>query len=298
MALARRLTSLGRAARSEASVKVRQPLTRALVFLPAGAPEILRDIVADELNVDEIDTADELSEVIQFELVPNFSTLGPRLKDRGKHLKPALAKLDGAAAAAALEEGRSITIDLGGEPVELSPDDVALRVRGQQGFAVSREGGEVVALDLTLDEGLRKRGLAREVVRQVQDLRKTSGLEVSDRIRLHLVGLEAIAEHFDFIAREVLATEIVTEPGEGDGTLLEVDDDLLTEPAPRLDLKGGGRRVARGTTCGLSSRRRALCSARTSSAARSLSSRWAMRWRSIPSMCAATAGRGRRAPRA
>ena len=82
MALARRLTSLGRAARSEASVKVRQPLARALVFLPADAPDILRDIVADELNVDEIDTADELSEVISFELVPNFRTLGPRLGER------------------------------------------------------------------------------------------------------------------------------------------------------------------------------------------------------------------------
>ena len=81
MALARRLTSLGRAARGEASVKVRQPLKRALVFLPAGSPEILRDIVADELNVDEVDTADELSEVIQFELKPNFKTLGSRLKD-------------------------------------------------------------------------------------------------------------------------------------------------------------------------------------------------------------------------
>ena len=77
---------------------------------------------------------------------------------------------------------------LGGEPVELTPEDVQLRVRGQQGFAVSREGGEVVALDLDLDDGLRQRGLARDVVRLVQDLRKTSGLEVSDRIRLHLVG--------------------------------------------------------------------------------------------------------------
>ena len=215
MALARRLTSLGRAARSEAAVKVRQPLKRALVFLPADAPEILRDIVADELNVDEIDTADELSEVIQFELVPNFSTLGPRLKDRVKDLRPALAELDGAAAAEALEEGRSVTVTLDGEPLALSPDDLQLRVRGQQGFAVSREGGEVVALDLTLDESLRKRGLAREVVRLVQDLRKTSGLDVSDRILLHVEGLDAIAEHFDFIAREVLATEIVSDPGPG-----------------------------------------------------------------------------------
>ncbi len=190
MALARRLTSLGRAARSEASVKVRQPLRRALVFLPAGSPEILRDIVADELNVDEVDTADELSEVIQFELKANFKTLGSRLKDLVQEVEPALAALDTSAAAAALEEGRSVTVVLGGEPVELSPEDVVLRVRGQQGFAVSREGGEVVALDLNLDEGLRKRGLSRDVVRLLQDLRKASGLEVSDRIRVHVVGLD------------------------------------------------------------------------------------------------------------
>jgi isoleucyl-tRNA synthetase len=231
MALARRLTSLGRAARSEASVKVRQPLKRALVFLPAGAPEILRDIVADELNVDEIDTAEDLSEVLEFELVANYKTLGSRLKELAQGLKPALAALDSVAAAAALEEGRSITVTLGGQPVELSPDDVQLRVRGQQGFAVSREGGEVVALDLNLDEGLRKRGLSRDVVRLVQDLRKASGLEVSDRIRLRVVGLEAIAEFFDFIAREVLAVDVVSGPGEGEGTLLDLDDELLSEPA-------------------------------------------------------------------
>ena len=230
MALARRLTSLGRAARSEASVRVRQPLKRALVFLPADAPEILRDIVADELNVDEIDTADELSEVISFELVPNFRTLGPRLGERVKELKPALAAIASAAAATALEDGQSVTVMLGEEPVELSPDDVQLRVRGQQGFAVSREGGEVVALDLTLDDSLRKRGLSREVVRLVQDLRKTSGLDVSDRIILHVEGLDVIAEHFDFIAGEVLATEIVSGQGVGDGTVLDLEDELLTQP--------------------------------------------------------------------
>ena len=82
MDLARRLTSLGRAARSEAGVKVRQPLSRALVFLPPGAPAILHDMVAEELNVDEIDVADELSEVLQFELSANFRTLGPRLREQ------------------------------------------------------------------------------------------------------------------------------------------------------------------------------------------------------------------------
>ena len=131
---------------------------------------------------------------------------------------------------------------LGGEPVELSPDDVQLRVRGQQGFAVSREGGEVVALDLNLDDELRKRGLSRDVVRLVQDLRKTSGLEVSDRIRLHVVGLDVIAELFDFIAREVLAIEIVAGPGEGEGTVLELDDELLTrDRVAGLAVEGRGR---------------------------------------------------------
>jgi isoleucyl-tRNA synthetase len=230
MAQARRLTSLGRAARAEASVKVRQPLRRALVFLPAGAPAILRGIVADELNVDEVDTADELGDVIEFQLVPNFSTLGPRLGKRVQGVQPALAALDSAAAADALESGQSITIGLDGETVELMPDDVSLRVKPQQGFAVSREGGEVVALDLALDDELRLRGLARDVVRLVQDLRKTRGLEVSDRIRLHLVGLDALAVHFDFIAREVLALGIETEPGEGEGTPLDLDDDLVAGP--------------------------------------------------------------------
>ena len=232
MAQARRLTSLGRAARSEAGVKVRQPLRRALVFLPSGAPPILRDIVADELNVDEIDTGDELGEVIQFELVPNFKTLGPRLGPRVQSLRDALAALDGAAAADALEAGESIVVPLDGESISLSPDDVSLRVRPQEGFAVSREGGEVVALDLTLDDELRLRGLARDVVRLIQDLRKTSGLEVSDRIRLHVVGLDVLAPYFDFIAREVLAVEIVIGPGEGEGTPLDLEDDgLVSGPA-------------------------------------------------------------------
>jgi isoleucyl-tRNA synthetase len=225
MELARRLTSLGRAARSEAGVKVRQPLSRALVFLPSDAPAILHDIVADELNVDAIDVADELSDVLEFELVANFKTLGPRLNEQVKDLKPALAALDGAEAAASLEAGRSITVTLPGGPVELSPEDVQLRVRGQQGFAVSREGGEVVALDLLLDDSLRHRGLARDVVRLVQDLRKTSGLDVSDRIELHLEGLDMIAAHFDYIAREVLAVTVVTGPGRGEGTALELETD-------------------------------------------------------------------------
>jgi isoleucyl-tRNA synthetase len=224
MALARRLTSLGRAARSEAGVKVRQPLARALVFLAPGAPPLLPGVVEDELNVDEVVVADELGDVLRFELVPNFKTLGPRLGPAVKGVRAALASLDAAAVAASIEDGGTVTVDLPEGPAELGPGDVDLRVQGQAGFAVSREGGEVVALDLRIDDDLRRRGLAREVVRHVQDLRKTRGLEVSDRIRLHLVGLDGLSALFELIGREVLATEVVAGPGPGDGVELDLDE--------------------------------------------------------------------------
>jgi isoleucyl-tRNA synthetase len=230
MELARRLSSLGRAARSEARVRVRQPLARALVFVPAGAPALIPGLVEDELNVDQVVVATELDEVLQFELVPNFGELGPRLKAGVKDLKPALAALDGAAAAAALESGGTVRVELPSGPIDLGPGDLELRVRGQPGFAVSRDGGEVVALDLTLDDDLRRRGLAREVVRHVQDLRKSSGLEVSDRITLVLSGLDDLTAHFDAIGREVLATSVSSGEGDGDGdgdgegSVIELDD--------------------------------------------------------------------------
>ena len=144
MAQARRMASLGRAARSEAGVKVRQPLARALVFLAPGAPPLsegVRAEVAEELNVDEVVEAAELGEVLRFELVPNFKELGPRLGATVRELKPALARLDGAAAAATSEAGGTVSVPLATGPVDLGPGDLELRVQGQPGYAVSREGG-------------------------------------------------------------------------------------------------------------------------------------------------------------
>jgi isoleucyl-tRNA synthetase len=223
MSLARRLTSLGRAARSEARVRVRQPLARALVFVPPGAPGVLSNVVADELNVDEIVMAEELGEVLRFELIPNYKALGPRLGSSVQALRTALTGLDGAQVAATLEAGGTVCVALPDGVVQLGAGDLELRVQGQPGFAVSRDGGEVVALDLTLDEGLRLRGLAREVVRLVQDLRKSNGLEVSDRIRLHLTGLDELAAHFAAIGSEVLAESVESTAGVGDGVVLGLD---------------------------------------------------------------------------
>jgi isoleucyl-tRNA synthetase len=137
-------------------------------------------------------------------------------------VRAALAALDAAEASAALEAGRAIEIELSSGSVALDADEVELRVHGQPGFAVSRGGGEVVALDLAIDDALRQRGLVRDVVRQIQDQRKEIGLEVTDRIRLRLVGLESLGGHFDTISQEVLAVDVFEGPGEGAGFPLEL----------------------------------------------------------------------------
>jgi isoleucyl-tRNA synthetase len=225
MDVARRLTSLGRAARAEAGVKVRQPLARALVFLQPGSAFPPPGIVEDELNVDVLEYGTELAEVLRFELVPNFRTVGPRLGEAVKELKPALAAIDSVAAAECLERGETVSVTLSTGTFELGMDDLELRVKSQGGFAVSRDGGEVIALDLALDDALLRRGYLRDVVRQVQDLRKNSGLDVADRIVLYVSGVDDLADGFDVLASEVLATEVVSGEGEGEGCALELDDE-------------------------------------------------------------------------
>ena len=224
MNAARRLTSLGRAARAESGVKVRQPLARALVFLQPGTPMPPEGIVEDELNVDRLEYGSELAEVLRFELAPNFRTVGPRLGEAVKELKPALASLDSLVVADALERGNSVSVTLSTGTFELGVDDLELRVKSQGGFAVSRDGGEVIALDLALDDALLRRGYLRDVVRQVQDLRKNSGLDVADRIVLHVTGIDDLADGFEVLASEILALQIIMGEGEGEGGVLELDD--------------------------------------------------------------------------
>ncbi|MEI6710188.1 MAG: DUF5915 domain-containing protein [Actinomycetota bacterium] len=140
-------------------------------------------------------------------------------------MKPALAALDSVVAAEALEAGQAISVTLSTGVFELSGEDVELRVKSQGGFAVSREGGEVIALDLTLNDELLRRGYLRDVVRQVQDLRKTTGLEVSDRIVLHVTGIDDLSDGFATLASEVLAIDVITGEGVGEGAKLELDDE-------------------------------------------------------------------------
>jgi len=226
VAAARRLVALGRSARTDAKVKVRQPLSRALLLHPGTsiAAEVL-DEVATELNVKALEDVDTLSGLMSWTIVPNFRVLGPRLGPRVNEIKQALAQADGSELQRQLEAQGWIEV----AGVRLEAAEVEARAVRHQAFALAEDAGWAVALDLELDDGLRREGMARELVRALNDLRKSEGMDIADRIRVELAGpspvAEAVAAHRDWIAGEVLATALdVVEGLPGDGLEVVVDD--------------------------------------------------------------------------
>jgi len=229
MALSRILVSLGRAARADAKLGVRQPLARAIALLGTG--ELLRDDVAreikDELNVKQLEVVESLDGLLSYRVVPNFRTLGPRLGKLAPRVKAVLADVDGGKVRRAFDEGAPFVLDVDGEAVELGPGDVEIRAEQHTDLAVAQDGPHTVALDLTLDDDLRAEGIAREIIRVVQDRRKALGLALTDRITVVLRTPDRIAaaatRHADWIAAEVLAIGFEVEPelleGTGDATI-------------------------------------------------------------------------------
>ena len=225
MALVRRVVELGRAARAESKVRNRQPLGRALVGAPGWAqlPDELRRHVADELNVQGFD---ELAgELVDHSAKGNFRTLGRRFAQRTPAVAAAIAAADAGALGESLRDSGHATVVVEGEPVQVGSDEVLLTETPREGWAVASDGGETVALDLTLTRELRRAGMAREVVRLVQEARKASGFLVTDRVALRWAAdgnlAESLREHADLVAREVLATSF--EPADLTG---EAADDV------------------------------------------------------------------------
>ncbi|HSV40825.1 MAG TPA: isoleucine--tRNA ligase [Nocardioidaceae bacterium] len=214
VALARRLVELGRSARADAKVKTRQPLRRALIASSAYAAltDELRAEVADELNVGSIEPFSSAGDLVDFEAKGNFRALGKRFAKQTPVVAAAIAASDAAELAAALGAG-SATVVVDGSPVEVLPDEVIVSERPREGWSVVNEQGETVALDLELTPELVRAGLAREVVRLVQDARKSSGFQVTDRITLTWESTStelaaALREHQAAVADEVLAVSV------------------------------------------------------------------------------------------
>ncbi|MEW2384820.1 isoleucine--tRNA ligase [Micromonospora sp. NPDC047707] len=215
MALARRLVELGRAARADSGMKVRQPLSRALASAPGFAelpPDLLAEIAA-ELNVGSVAALGGAGDsLVDTTAKANFRTLGRRFGKAVQQVAAVIAAVDPNALKESLRESGTATVVVDGEPVTLSPDDVVVTETPRAGWAVAGEAGATLALDLHLTPELRRAGAAREAVRLIQEARKSSGLEVTDRIRLRYRADRdetalALAEHRDLVAEEVLAAD-------------------------------------------------------------------------------------------
>jgi isoleucyl-tRNA synthetase len=215
MALARRLVELGRSARAAASLGIRQPLLRALVGASdfADLPAELRAQVASELNVRDLDALSTVAgDLVDHVVKPNFRALGRRFGNRTQVVAAAITSADPGLLAAQLRQAGQASVLVDGEPLLIGPDEVVVTQTPRAGWSVAADGGETVALDLGITPELRREGLAREVIRLVQDARKADGLAVSDRITLHWRAADpeltaALTEHGQLIAGEVLATE-------------------------------------------------------------------------------------------
>ena len=236
MALAQTVTSLVLSIRKNSKIIVRQPL-QSLLF-PAVDAEQAEDILAvknlilSEVNVKELKIADSNDHVLVKRVKPNFRELGKRY---GKLMKSLAAALNGLSQEqiADLETSGKIGFDLEGTAVEIMTTDVEIISEDMPGWNVASEGRVTVALDITVTDELKKEGNARELVKRIQNYRKTAGFEITDRITIAIESNseinDAVAEFGDYIKSQVLATEInIVETGSiADGVELDMDNYLL-----------------------------------------------------------------------
>ncbi|MBL1066786.1 isoleucine--tRNA ligase [Streptomyces sp. 7-21] len=227
MLLVRRLVELGRATRAESGVKTRQPLSRALIAAQGFEllDDALRQQIAEELNVATLASLSDVGgSLVDTTAKANFRALGRRFGKRTQEVARAIAESDAAALSAALRQGTA-AVEVEGERVPLTPEEVIITETPREGWSVASDAGATVALDLEITPELRRAGLARDVIRLIQEARKNSGLEVTDRITVRWRASDdelsrAVAEHQALISSEVLATDFA----EGDG------DDSYGEP--------------------------------------------------------------------
>jgi isoleucyl-tRNA synthetase len=251
MAIARETVRLGLGARGQAKIKVRQPLREAVV-VAAGqertAIERLADVVREELNVLDVRFVSDAQELGRYEIKANYRRLGPLFGKQMPLAAEAIAALDPAQVAAALRDGdqTGLGISVAGREHVLGAEDLILTMQAPEGYSVEREGAHAVALDLTIDEQLRRAGRAREIVHTVQNARKNAGLAIEDRIELSLAGdpvlVEVAEEHAESLAAETLAVSLSPELDSSDSASIHREradvDGLVLEIALR--------RVARG----------------------------------------------------
>ncbi len=222
MAAVRLTVELGHAARAQSRQKVRQPLRRAVIVAndaERAAISAHAGLVTEELNVKDLDFVESESDLVTYEVKPNYRTLGPRFGKDMPLLAAAVAALDASHVARTLSAGGQVGVNVGGAEHVLDAENLQLSLTPLEGYQVEADAGHAVALELEVDEELRREGLAREIVHAVQNARREAGLKVSDRIALTFGGdselVEAAREHEAYVAGETLATSVTYDGVEG-----------------------------------------------------------------------------------
>jgi len=231
MLKAQTVSSLVLSLRKKEMIKVRQPLQKVMIpVLDANQRaeiEAVSDLIKAEVNVKEVELLDDASGVLVKQIKPNFKTLGPRFgKDMGLISKEIqnfkqeeIAKL---------ERDGELVIDISGKSITLSLDDVEISSQDIEGWLVANSNGITVALDITISDELRKEGVARELVNRIQNIRKDSGFEVTDKIVVKMEKNaqleEAVLANSEYIKSETLTESLIFEEKIGNGIEIEFDD--------------------------------------------------------------------------
>ncbi len=220
MDLVRDLVGLGRGAREQVRIKVRQPIQK--VFIDGKYEELISyliPLIQEELNVKEVIFEKELNKYMNFSLKPNFKTAGPVLGSKIKAYGKVLSELDASIYAPKFESGETVVLDLDGEKFEASKEYVLTTISAKEGFTVSMANNLFIILDTTLTKELVEEGYAREFISKVQQMRKNNNYEMMDKIAIFYNGDEeianAVAVHKDYIMQETLAVSVERTTEEG-----------------------------------------------------------------------------------
>ncbi len=217
MDVAQKVVYLTRAIRAKNNLKVRQPLKRMMVVVEKEKRDALgkmKDVILDEVNIKELVVLDDDSEIVNKTAKANFKSIGPKF---GKKVKAVaeLIKNFNKDDIKKLEIGENIEIDVDGEKLNITKDDVEIMSHQIEGWVVESEEGVTVAIDTELDEKLIEEGLAREFVNRVQNMRKDAGFDVTDKINISFTGnselIKAINNFSDYISNETLADKLISE---------------------------------------------------------------------------------------
>ena len=210
---------LGRSCRNSANVKNRQPLNKMYIKADKKLSDFYIGIIADELNVKSVEFTDDVSAYTDYLFKPQLRTLGKRFGKQINVLRETLANLDGSAAMAELNEKGSITITLDGTEEVIEKDDLLIEALQTEGYVSESNNGVTVVLDTNLTDELVEEGFVREIISKIQNMRKDSGFEVMDHIKVYQSGNDRIKDillrNEDTIKREVLATDIITDSMDG-----------------------------------------------------------------------------------